>query len=237
MKVMKQFSVLASIAICSSVFLGMAHASYAAVLKFDPTSVTAGADNTFDVDIVVDAEEDEISGTDVYILYDETLVEPTAVTEGDYFPVVSNTIDTEKIYINGVVKEATEFKTGSGVLATVTFQMKSGSAGTLQFYCDLTQSDTSKVVKNDVNATNVIDCNNLNLFSINGGTGPQDAVPTPTTLPQTGGTVASPTPITQIITTTNVTTLPQSGIFENILKYSIPGVVMLALGVIIKVFI
>lgn len=237
---MKQsLSVFASIALCSGLFLGMAHASYAAVLKFDPTSVTAGADNTFDVDIVVDAESDEISGTDVYILYDETLVEPTAVTEGDYFPVVSNTIDTEKIYINGVVKEATEFKTGSGVLATVTFQMKSGSAGTLQFYCDLTQSDTSKIVKNDVNATNVIDCNNLNLFSINGGTGPQNQAtsPTPTTLPQTGGTVASPTPITQIVTTTNVTTLPQSGIFENILKYSIPGIVMLAVGVAIKVFI
>ena len=231
---MKQFSsTLAAIFICLTVYALAAGSSYAATLRFDPTTVTVGQGNTFDVDIVVDAETDEISGTDVYILYDDTLVEPTAVTEGNYFPVVSNTIDSEKIYINGLVQNATEFKTGSGVLATVSFTMLTGSSGTLQFYCDLTQPDTSKIVKNDVNATNVITCANLNLFSINGGTTTQNSTPTPTALPSTGGTTTTGTTTTTVATTT----LPQSGMFDNVIKYSVPGVVLLAIGVLIKVLI
>lgn len=237
MKQMKN-SVLSIVAfaLCAVVFTVGAQAAEAAVLKFDPTSVTVTNGNTFEVDVIVDAEDEQVSGTDAYILYDSTLLETTTdqISPGTYFPVVSSTVDTEKIYINGVVTDPTDFKTGSGVLATITFTMLRDGNGTLQFYCDTSQRDTSKIVKNDVDATNVIECANLSIFSINGGTStPQDGT-TPTTVPATGGTTGGLKETTQYV---QPTALPQSGVFENVVSVAIPGAIMLVVGVLLKIFI
>lgn len=229
-------SSITSFLVCAFCFLAFAGASHAAVLKFDPTSSTTAVDGTFDVDIVVDAGTDQISGTDAYIKFDPAIVEAQTVTKGSFFPSVNNTIDTDQVYVNGVVTDATDFKTGSGVLATINFKVKSTTPGTLAFYCDLTQNDTSKIVKNDVNGTNVIECSNLTLYSINGGTS-QPAqtsatnTPAPTTLPNTGAGQ------TQQPQTVVVQTLPQSGVFDNIIKYSVPGIILLVLGVVLKIFV
>ncbi|MFW5703666.1 MAG: cohesin domain-containing protein [Patescibacteria group bacterium] len=207
-------------------------ASYAATLKFDPTSITATSGNTFEVDIIVDAEDEEISGTDAYILYDSTLVDPKDVTPGTFFPVVSNTTDGEQVYINGVVTDPTDFKTGSGVLATVTFEMLTGGSGDLQFYCDTTQPDTSKIVKNDVDATNVIDCASLTAFQINGGDAPADVAPTATPMPAPTSDTSGG--IKQTAQTVQPTALPESGVFDNVVTFAVPGVVMVVVGVILK---
>lgn len=226
----------AAVLFTALVFAFSAQAVSAATLKFDPTSITATNGNTFEVDIIVDAGADQIAGTDAYIQYDNTLLEPSEVVPGTFFPVVSNSTTSEQVYINGVVTDPTDFKTGSGVLATVTFRMLTDGDGTLSFYCDTTQPNTSKIVKNDVNATNVIECNALTLFSINGGDTPQDstltATPAPTALPATGGGVKTSA---QQVTTT--TTLPESGVFENVIGFAVPGALLLAAGVILKLFI
>lgn len=227
-------SYLTSFFLCIICYLGFAVVSQAAVLKFDPTSTTATANGTFDVDVVVDAGADQISGTDAYIQFDPAIVEAQNVTKGTYFPAVNSTIDTDQVYINGVVQQATDYKTGTGVLATITFKVKATTPGTLSFFCDLTQNDTSKIVKNDVNGTNVIECNNLTLFSINGGTSSTSATATP-------GPSATGTPSTNVTTTqTQQTTqvlLASGGVFDNILKYSIPGMILLVLGVVLKIFV
>lgn len=228
-------SSITSFLVCAFCFLAFAGASNAAVLKFDPTSATASVDGTFDVDVVVDAGTDQISGTDAYVKFDPAIVEAQTVTKGSFFPSVNNTIETDQVYVNGVVTDSTDFKTGSGVLATITFKVKSTTPGTLSFYCDLTQNDTSKIVKNDVNGTNVIECSSLTLFSINGGTSaPAQTITTTTS--------ATNTPSPQQATTTTgqtvvVQTLPQSGVFDNIIKYSVPGVILLVLGVVLKIFV
>jgi hypothetical protein len=224
---------IVAFALCSMVFTVGAQTAEAAVLKFDPKSVTVTNGNTFEVDVIVDAEGEQISGTDAYILYDSTLLKTSTnqISPGTYFPVVSSTVDTEKIYINGVVTDPTDFKTGSGVLATITFTMLRDGNGALQFYCDTSQPDTSKIVKNDVDATNVIKCANLSIFSINGGTStPQDG----TTLPATGGTSGGIKQTTQYV---QPTALPQSGVFENVVSVAVPGAIMLVLGVLLKLFI
>lgn len=232
-------SSITSFLVCAFCFLAFAGASHAAVLKFDPTSSTTAVDGTFDVDIIVDASTDQISGTDAYIQFDSAIVEAQTVTKGSFFPSVNNTIDTDQVYINGVVTDSTDFKTGSGVLATITFKVKSTTPGTLSFYCDLTQNDTSKIVKNDVNGTNVIECTSLTLYSINGGT----SAPAQTTTTTTTTTSATNTPAPAQTTTTTtgqtvvVQTLPQSGVFDNIIKYSVPGVLLLVLGVVLKIFV
>lgn len=227
----------ASLALVALVFAFSANAVSAATLKFDPTSITATNGNTFEVDIIVDAGSDQIAGTDAYIQYDNTLVEPSEVVPGTFFPVVSNSTTSEQVYINGVVTDPTDFKTGSGILATVTFRMLSDGDGTLSFYCDTSQPNTSKIVKNDVNATNVIECNALTLFSINGGDVPAQvatATPAPTALPATGGSTGGVKESAQQVTTT---TLPESGVFENVIGFAVPGALLLAAGVILKLFI
>jgi hypothetical protein len=224
-------SSITSFLVCAFCFLAFAGASHAAVLKFDPTSTTTAADGTFDVDVVVDAGTDQISGTDAYIKFDPSIVEATTVNKGSFFPSVNNTIDTNQVYINGVVTDATDFKTGSGVLATITFKVKSTTPGTLSFYCDLTQNDTSKNVKNDVNGTNVIECSNLTLFSVNGGTSAPASTTSATNTP--APTIAATTTGQTVV----VKTLPQSGVFDNIIKYSVPGVILLVLGVVLKIFV
>lgn len=228
-------SSITSFVMCAVCFLAFAGATHAAVLKFDPTSSNTEVDKTFDVDVVVDAGTDQISGTDAYIKFDPAIVEATTVTKGSFFPSVNNTIDTNQVYINGVVTDSTDFKTGSGVLATITFKVKSTTPGTLSFFCDLTQNDTSKIVKNDVNGTNVIECSNLTLYSINGGTSAPASTTTAATNTPAPAQATTTTGTTQ--TTTVVQTLPQSGVFDNIIKYSVPGIILLVLGVVLKIFV
>jgi hypothetical protein len=229
-------SVLIAFVLCIAVTAAVASDAEAAVLKFDPTSVTKNADETFDVDIIVDAEEEQISGTDAYIIFDSEIVEAQSVEAGTFFPAVNNSIETDQVYINGVVTDSTDSKTGQGVLATVTFRMKSSQPGTMEFYCDLTQNDTSKIVKNDINATNVIECADLTLLSLNGGTTPSGATatPVPTSLPASGGTNPTAIPQQQTVIYQTGGQLPQSGVFDNVLKYSIPGAIFIVLGVVIK---
>ncbi|OGK38430.1 hypothetical protein A3F03_02650 [Candidatus Roizmanbacteria bacterium RIFCSPHIGHO2_12_FULL_41_11] len=188
----------------------------AAVLQFDPVSSNAAVAGTFDVKINVDAKTDSIAGSDIYIIYDPTLVEPQAVNYGTFFPIASNNITSGKIYISAVVEDSTQYKTGSGTVATVTFKGLQVGSGTLRFDCDLTRSDASKIVKNDLNATNVIECGSLGTFSI------------------TVGGAAGSTALTSSSNTTTSSNLPQSGVIENVLRFSLPAILLLSVGLILK---
>ena len=173
----------------------------AASLKFDKSTATAANGATFQISVTVDPGSDALNSTDAYVTYDSTLLKATAVADGALFPTVSNDISTSgKVYIAGMVNDPASSVSTAGTLATITFQGLKDGTGSLAFDCA-----TTKIIKNDINATNVITCSSNGTAAITIG----------------GGGGSAPAPPAQ---------LPESGIFDNLIKFAVPGVILLLLG-------
>lgn len=181
----------------------------AASLMFDPESSDIAQGDTFSVDVNIDAGTKQVAGTDIYITYDSSIISLQSVTGGDYFPLVSNIPTAGKLYISGVIANQGEYKTGAGTVATLVFKGEAEGTTNLEFTCDLTQTETSKINQNDINASNIIDCSAL----------------TPHTVVVGGGTSATTTP----------TSLPQSGAYDDMIRYTVLGGVLLAAGLGLRV--
>lgn len=208
------------------VFVPAFFAAEAAYLKFDKTTATAANGATFQIGVMVEPGSDSLSSTDVYVTYDSTLLKATVVTAGTQFPTVTNDIATSgKVYIAGMVNDPASSISASGTLATITFQALKDGTGTLAFDCNL-----SKIIKNDLNATNVIVCGSNGTSAVtiggggSGGTTNPTATPTP---PGSSGGSTNPEP-------TAVTELPQSGVFDNVAGMAIPGMIILIIGLGIR---
>ena len=213
--------------ICLSVyffiFLFIVGDAQAAFLKFDKATATVTVGSTVTIDVQVDAGSDQITSTDMWILYDPTLLEAQSASSGAFFPAVTNTINSGKVYIAGLVTDPGTYKTGSGSVATISFKgLKDGTA-TLTYDCRADVSNTSKVIKNSVDPTNVIVCSSNGTSVITIGTGgsvaPTSAIPT--------GVYASPV---------NPTTLPQTGLMDKLPKLLTLGILFVAVGSILRLF-
>src|SRR3989344_7474663 len=169
----------------------------AAFLNFDQNAISVNPGDTFDIQIIVDAGSDQISSNDAYVVFDSSLLEAQGVVPGDYFPTVINNIETGRVYVAGLVDDPATYKSSSGTVAIVTFKALSAGIGTLTFDCQLGVYNSSKIIKNDVNATNIIECdqNGSSTITIGSGVG--------------GGNLASPS------------ALPKSGAFENFSRIAV----------------
>jgi len=183
----------------------------AASLKFDKTTATAANGATFQISVTVEPGSDALNSTDVYVTYDATLLKATLVSAGSLFPTVSNDISTSgKVYIAGMVNDPASSISTTGTLATITFQGLKEGSGTLSFDCN-----TSKIIKNDINASNVLVCSQNGTAAITVGSGSGTA---PTTAPNNSAPAE----------------LPQSGIFDNVVKFAFPGAILLILGSVLR---
>ncbi len=164
----------------------------AAFLKFSPTSGSLTTGSTTQIGVTVDSDSQEILSSDVYVLYDTKVLEVQSVVYGTYFPSVQHSITTGKVTIRGHVQDAATSRKGAGTLATITFRALAPGTANLSFFCDLSASDTSKIVKNDINASNIIICtqNNTSTLTVVAPTN------TPTPRPSTTGTPGTVTPTT-----------------------------------------
>ena len=203
-----------------SVFL-FASSVNAATLNFDPEFSNVAIDDSFIVSINLDAGAEQVAGTDIYIDYDKDLLSLQSVTGGDFFPLVNNIPTAGRLYISGVVANQGEFKTGLGTVATVTFKSLIAGSGTLEFDCDITKTDTSKIVKNDFAASNIIDCSQLKTHTVTSSVD-GTAVANPTAAAGTGGTGGTGG------------TLPESGAIEEMITYSMIGGALLLFGFAIR---
>ena len=177
----------------------------AASLKFDKSTISVASGGTFQIAVNVDPASDSITGTDIYVSHDSTLLKATAVSAGSLFPTVINDISTTgKVYIAGMVNDPASPISTSGTVATITFQALKDGTATLSFDCN-----TSKIIKDDINSSNVISCstNGTSVVTIGSGGG--------------GTTPTSAAPISE---------LPESGVFDNVAKFVIPGTILLILG-------
>lgn len=191
---------------------------WAGLLKFDKTTVTPNNGDTFQIGVVVDAGSDQITSTDAYISYDATLLQAQSVAGGSFFPTVSNNITSGKVYVAGLVDDPATYKTASGTLATITFKALKSGSGTLGFDCQSGVSGSSKIIKNDTNATNVIQCAQNGSASFTVGSGGSSS--SSSSSGSSGGTGTNPTS----------STLPKSGVIENVAQYAVPGGILLLIG-------
>ena len=213
---MKRVAVYFSIVLGLLLFLTVsASSAQAASLKFDKTTVNVNTGETFGIDVVVDAGTDSIHTTDAYILYDSSVLEASGVTDGTFFPSVFNDITSQRVYIGGLVDDPATSKTGSGTIATINFKALESGTVTLSYVCG-ESGETSQVIKNDINATDIITCSSNGSAEV---TVSGSAVPTSTPS-------ALPTP----------SVLPQTGILDNLVKVAVPGIMLLVLGGILKLF-
>lgn len=189
---------------------------FAATLQFDPTTVNTQAEQTFETKVNVDAGSESITSVDAYVTYDKNVVELQAVTDGTFFlTVAKDTSQAGRTYIAGMVDDPATAKTGGGTLATLVFKAKTNGSTTLTFDCTPGLTTDSNITKNDLNATDIIDCPANGRSVITVGTDDSSTQPTPTP-------------------SSSSTSLPKTGIFDNVLKYSIPGAVLLLIGTTIK---
>jgi hypothetical protein len=209
--------------IFSFVYLFASSPVEAASLKFDQGTVSVAAGSTFTLNAVIDAGSDQITSTDMWILYDSTLLEAQSASAAAYFPAVTNNITAGKIYIAGLVTDPGTYKTGVGNVATITFKgLKNGQA-TITYDCRADVSNSSKVIKNAVDPTNVINCaqNGTSIVTIGTGAGvltPTSFVPTSVYRPQT-----------------QPTALPQTGIMDEMPKLLVAGGICVMVGVMMRV--
>jgi len=194
--------------------------TFAAFLKFDKTTVTSSANQTFTMDVMVDAGTDQITSSDIWVIYDPAYLTASSVASGTYFPAVTNNITSGKVSITGLIVDPGTYKTGAGVVATITFTSVKNGTTNLTFDCRTDASNSSKVIKNDVNATNVIVCASNIPAAVTIGAAAASSSSIATTYPTSVPTIAA--------------TLPQSGVAENIAKFAIPGLLLLMVGAMLR---
>jgi len=203
-------NILKTILLLLIFFLGtplLFNPAWAGFFKFDKTTVPVANGGTFQIAVTVDPGSDALNAAEAYVIFDATVLKATTVAAGSLFPTVSNDISTSgKVYIAGLVNDPASSISTTGTLATITFQALKDGTVTLSFDCN-----TSKIVKNDINASNVISCSQNGTAAVTVGSG--------------GSTQPTSPPPAQ---------LPTSGVFDNVVKFAIPGMILLILGSALK---
>ncbi len=201
----------------------------AGFLKFDTTSVSTSVDNTFSVQVIVDATPDEINSIDAYINYDSNLLQAQSVTAGTFFPSIAQNLTTGRVYVAGYVDDPATSKSGTGTVATITFKALQEGTATLTYSCDTSVNESSKIIKNDIDATNVIVCssNGSSTVTIGAAGSSSSSTPTPTSTSTSSDTGTSSS-------TSDATSLPESGTLENIISIAVPGLILLTIGILFK---
>lgn len=190
----------------------------AAFLKFDKASYSVNTGDSFDVEIIVDPGADQITSIDSYITYDSSIINADSVkkAEPEYFPTVLNDLTSGKAYVAGLVNGPSEFKTGVGTVAKINFVALKEGETDLVFDCDDQATVTSKVIKNDIDSTDIIECSQNGTATVTVGVGGEAIVTEDT---------PTPTP-TQAV----VTQLPASGSAENMMMLGMIGAVLVVIG-------
>ena len=190
----------------------------AAYLKFDKTSLSVSKDQTFSVDTIVDAGTDQIVSTDIYVKFDPDVLSVEKITDGTFFDTVVSNKGSDNIYIAGMLNDIGNSKTGSGTVASITFKALKDTATTLSFICDPSLTKTSKIIKKE-GVTNIIECSKNESLKINSSSSESSSNPSPTPGNTSSGS------------------LPKTGTLGNIIKIALPGLFLLIIGGISKIWI
>lgn len=194
--------------------------SFAASLQLDPTTVSTPAGELFQVKVDVEAGASKIKSADAYIIYDPKIVEAQSVADGTFFSIVNKDVSVAgKAYVSGLVDDPMKPVTGTGTIATITFKALVEGTNALEFDCTAGSTNGSMIIADDDKDTNIIECTKNGTSTVTVGSG---VAATPT--PGTEDLTAYPTP----------STLPRSGVFDNVIKFAVPGAILLFVGTAVR---
>jgi len=198
----------------------------AASFSFDKNSYSVSVGQTVQVQINIDAGAEQVNGADVYINYDSSSLSVESISAGSFFPTVTN--DKSIIYIAGLVDDPASPKTGSGTLATITFKGLKDGTSNLSFDCN-----NSKIVKNDANASNILQCSSNYNAVISVGSGSSSSSSNNNNSANTSNNSNNSY---NTASNNQPKTLPKSGNFDNIINLAIPGTILFFIGTGLKLF-
>lgn len=179
----------------------------------DPASVTVSQNNEFTIQIKIDAESNQVIGSDTTVSYAGADLDIVSVTNGGYFPEFdsANNGNSGRLEIHGYVTSTYQSKTGAGTLATIVFKSKkSAGSSSISFTCVGSGNDTNII---DVGGQNLLSCGQTNQVSVSYNSGSSITnTPTPTTGSQ-GSTNVTPTCASLVSNITTATGAPQAVTF------------------------
>jgi len=177
-------------------------------LSFTPATKSEVLGDSFEVSVNVDTGGKSIGSVDAIIEYDQSLLEVVSVSEGLFFPTVTSvtaTPGTIKIY---GIADAGAPKTGTGILATITFKGKSAGTALVDFTCQSGSTTDSNINEGSVDVI-VCSANGDGSYVISSSTSTSSAT-------QSG------------LSETTTGDLPQTGVLE-------PTILLLGIGVVLSI--
>ncbi|MCS6956542.1 MAG: cohesin domain-containing protein [Patescibacteria group bacterium] len=185
---------------------------FSAYFVFDPTDISVSKNQTFQLQININPENQNIKSADLYISYPSDFLKITSISSGTIFPVISNDYSNQgSAYIAGMMDSPNSYTSSSGKLATITFQaIKDGNPSVI------INCNSSKIIKADISNTNLINCSLNNKLMVNIGS--------------SANLSSNNDPLE------NVEKLPKTGVLENIIKFGVPGLIFVVFGIILRFF-
>lgn len=150
------------IAICITVFALSAVSSEAAIFQLKTQglkSISKG--NTFSLPVIIDTKNDSITGADAIIMYDPEVLTFVSADDGKFFPFFTYKQTPGTIRASGVITDIKELKTGSGGMTTLKFKAIKSGQTKVKIFCDTSTNETSKIILSDLDATNIINCKDI----------------------------------------------------------------------------
>lgn len=160
----------------------------AAYLTLEPQTRTAAPAETFSVDVKINTDGEKVTSADALFNFNSSILSVSSVTPGDFFPQNFKTTTSSQIYVGGAIQNATESRTGSGLLATINFKAVGSGTATLGYDCTAGKTSDSNITKDDRNATDILNCDQLvdGVYTVSGDVTSTQPTPTPKTLPESG---------------------------------------------------
>lgn len=135
-----------------------------ASFSFEPVNITASAGDVIPVDIMIYSGSNPVISTDIYISYDPSLLSIASpqnpeIKKGELFQSVdAKVIQPGNLYVYAINPSADLKQVTNGKVATIYFQAQKAGQIDLRFECVPFMTQTSQIIRNDEDLTNIINC-------------------------------------------------------------------------------
>lgn len=131
-----------------------------ASLSFEASQNIVSLGDSLDLAINIFGDQEPIASTDVLISYNPSLLQPIlpAKNSGLFESVEAKIVAPGKLYLYGLRRSADHSQTANGNIATITFKAIDKGTTTFKFECETGEQNTSQIIKNSPELTNIINC-------------------------------------------------------------------------------
>jgi len=135
-----------------------------ASFSFDPITTTTQEGQIFTTDILMYSGSEPVISSDVMISYNPEVLTPITdgasdIQPGDFFQITdAKILSPGKMYIYAINQSPSQSGVANGKLATISFRARKAGSTELRFDCIPFKKQTSQIITNDPDLTNIINC-------------------------------------------------------------------------------